>query len=350
MAANFYDTLEVPRTASDKEIQSAFRRLARRYHPDVTGGDAAAEQRFKQVNAAHDVIGDRTKRAAYDKWGDRWENAEQLEELERSGGSPFRARRRAGGVPRGGGFNDPGGIRFDFSSGGPDFGAFEQQSQGDLGDLGDLFGGLFGGRGPEPPAQGRDIEHPVAISLREAFSGSTRTIQVPRASGASGPADGPRFSRLEVKIPAGVQTGSRVKVSGKGAAVRGGPAGDLYLVITVEDDPRFERKGDDLYTDAPIPVTVAALGGEITVPTLSGRLALRIPQGTQSGRVFRLSGQGMPRLKSSKGGKAAKRGKRGDLLARARLELPDPLSPEQLDLFRQLRDLEQAEADDRSDQ
>ena len=350
MATNFYDTLEVPRRASDKEIQSAFRRLARRYHPDVTGGDPAAEERFKQVNAAHDVLADRTKRAAYDKWGDRWEHAEQLEEMQRSGGSAFGARRRAGGGPRGGGFNDPGGIRFDFSSGGPDFGGFEQQSQGDLGDLGDLFGGLFGGRGPAPPAQGRDIEHPVAISLREAFSGSTRTIQVPRASGASGAADGPRFSRLEVKIPAGVQTGSRVKVSGKGAAVRGGPAGDLYLVITVEDDPRFERKGDDLYTDAPIPVTVAALGGEITVPTLSGRLALRIPQGTQSGRVFRLSGQGMPRLKSGKSGKATKRDKRGDLLARARLELPDPLSPEQLDLFRQLRDLEPVEADDRSDQ
>ena len=350
MAANFYDILEVPRTASDKEVQSAFRRLARRYHPDVTGGDAAAEQRFKQVNAAHDVLGDRTRRAAYDKWGDRWEHAEQLEEMQHSGGSPFGARRRAGGGPRGGGFNEPGGIRFDFSPGRPDFGAFEQQSQGDLGDL---FGGLFGGRGPAPPAQGRDIEHPVAISLREAFSGSTRTIQVPRpsrASGASGGADGPRFSRLEVKIAAGVQTGSRVKVSGKGGAARGGPAGDLYLVITVEDDPRFERKGDDLYVDAPIPVTVAALGGEITVPTLSGRLALRIPQGTQSGRVFRLSGQGMPRLKSGKGGKAAKRGKRGDLLARARLELPDPLSPEQLDLFRQLRDLEPVEADDRSDQ
>ena len=115
MATNFYDILEVPRTASDKEVQSAFRRLARRYHPDLTGGDAAAEQRFKQVNAAHDVLGDRTRRAAYDKWGDRWEHAEQLEEMQHSGGSPFGARRRAGGGPRGGGFNDPGGIRFDFS-------------------------------------------------------------------------------------------------------------------------------------------------------------------------------------------------------------------------------------------
>ena len=344
MAANFYDILEVPRNASDKEIQSAFRRLARRYHPDVTGGDDGAEQRFKQVNAAHDVLGDRSKRAAYDKWGDRWEHAEQLEEMERGSGFPFGARRQGGG----GAFNEPGPIRFDFSSGGPDLGGFGQQAQGDPGGLGDLFGGLFGGRGPAPPAQGRDIEHPVAISLREAFNGSTRTIRAPQASGASGGAgDGPRFSRLEVKIPAGVQTGSRVKVSGKGAAARGGPAGDLYLVITVEDDPRFERKGDDLYTDAPIPVSVAALGGEITVPTLTGRLALRIPQGTQSGRVFRLSGQGMPRLQ---GGKASKSGKRGDLLARARLELPDPLSPQQLDLFRQLRDIEQAAADDRSDQ
>ena len=216
----------------------------------------------------------------------------------------------------------------------------EQADLGDLGGLGDLFEGVFSGFGGGSPApQGRDIEHPVTVSLREAFHGASRTIQAPRSGDRSrGGADSPRFSRIEVKIPPGVATGSRVKVSGKGAAGPGGAVGDLYLVITVEDDPRFERKGDDLYTDAELPIATAALGGEVAVPTLTGRVALRIPQGTQNGRVFRLAGQGMPRLRS---GARGKRGERGDLFARARLQLPDPLRPEQLELFRQLRALEQ---------
>ena len=316
MAADFYTILEVPREASDKEIQSAYRRLARRYHPDVTGGDEAAEVKFKAVNAAHDVLGDAAKRATYDKWGDRWEHAEQLEEMDRNGASGFR---QGGG---GSDFGGPGGTRFSFTRAGDD-----------LGDVGGIFGGLFGGRGAATAAQRRDIEHPVGVSLREAFHGTTRTIQAPRASAAD---DGPRFSRLEVTIPAGVATGSRVKVSGKGGGVPGGPQGDLYLVISVADDPRFERKSDDLYADLAVPITTAALGGEVTVPTITGQVALRIPQGTQSGRVFRLAGQGMPRLQG---------GKRGDLLARVQLELPDPLQPQQLDLFRQLRELEQASSD-----
>ena len=316
MAADLYALLDVPRDASQKDIQSAYRRLARRYHPDVTGGDSAAEDKFKQINTAHDVLSDPAKRAAYDRWGERWEHAEQLEEMERNGAFGFRQ--------GSGGFGGPGGGRFTFASGGGGFGGFQQA---DLGDLGGLFEGLFGG-GAAP--QGRDVEHPVAISLREAFQGTTRTIQVPRRS--DNEEEGPRFSRLEVKIPPGVDSGSRVKVAGKGG---GAPPGDLYLAVTVNGDPRFERKGSDLYTDAAIPISTAALGGEVTVPTISGRVALRIPQGTQSGRVFRLAGQGMPRLQG---------GRRGDLFARARLQLPEPLSAEQLELFRRLRELEQLES------
>ena len=330
MATDFYETLGVERGASPKEIQSAYRRLARRYHPDVNGGDAEAEQRFKEVNAAHDVLGDDRKRAAYDKWGDRWEHAEQLEEMERNGAFGFQQR-------GGGGFADfgrrPGAGSYTFT----------QSDLGDLGDLGDIFGGLFNFGGREAvPSRGRDIEHPVTISLAEAFHGATRTIQAPQALRAAGAGEGPRFSRLEVTIPPGVDTGRRVKISGKGAAGPGG-VGDLYLMITVQDDPRFERKGDNLYTDIELPISTAALGGEISVPTITGRVELRIPQGTQNGRAFRLAGQGMPRRRS---GKTDKSGPRGDLFARARLRLPEPLTPEHLALFRELRALEQTDGSD----
>ena len=338
MATDFYDTLGVARGASQKEIQSAYRRLARRYHPDITGGDAQAEQRFKEVNAAHDVLGDEQKRAAYDKWGDRWEHAEQLEEMERNGAFGFQ--QPGGGAPFGQFGGHQGGTRFSFrQADAGDLGGIFEGLFGNLG--GDLGGDLGGGFGAAPPARGRDIEHPVTVSLSEAFHGAERTIQAPRAAGGG---EGPRFSRLEVKIPAGVASGSRIKVGGKGASGPGG-TGDLYLVITVEDDPRFERKGDDLYTDAPVPIATAALGGEVAVPTITGRVALRIPQGTQNGRVFRLAGQGMPRLQGGKkkSRKRGKQGERGDLLARARLELPEPLTAEHLTLFRQLRALEQAE-------
>ena len=315
MATDFYRTLGVNRSASAKEISTAYRRLARQYHPDVSGGDPASEARFKEINAAHDVLGDEQKRAAYDKWGDQWEHAEQLEEMQRQRGG------RAGFA----GFGGPAGTRIEFG----DASGFAGNIGG-LGDLGDLFGGIFSGA-PAGPSRGRDVEHPVAISLDEAFHGVTRAIQSPRSDSA-----GQGFSRLEVKIPAGAATGTRVKVPGKGRpGPADGPPGDLFLVVAVADDPRFERRGDDLRSEVGVPVHDAALGGEITVPTLTGQVALRIPQATANGRVFRLAGQGMPRLK---------RDGRGDLLVAVRLELPDPLDSEQLELFRRLRELEHRDA------
>ena len=199
---------------------------------------------------------------------------------------------------------------------------------GDAADLGDIFGNLFGARSgaraPQAPTRGRDIEHNLTVSLREAFRGTTRTVQ--RAGG----------SRLEVTIPPGVDSGSRIKISGKGEEspyAAQGQAGDLYLIITVDDDPVFERRGDDVHVFVDVPVTTAALGGEAVVRSLggSGGLALKIPPGTQNGRVFRLGGQGMPRFK---------REGRGDILAEVSLQLPDRLTPEHIDLFQQLRDLE----------
>ena len=323
MPLDFYQTLGVPKDASEKDISAAYRRLARQYHPDVTGGDKEAEERFKQVNAAHDVLSDSARRAAYDKWGDQWEHAEQLEEMQRQHGGPagfgFGG---LGGQPFGG----DGNVRVEFSN-------------ADFGDLGDLFSGLFTGRrsgssasaefggggfagAPTPPVRGRDIEHDINVSLREAFHGTTRTLQ----RGAGG-------SRLEVTIPPGVGDGQRIKFTGKGEDSASGQDGDLVLIVHVDEDPLFQRRGDDLYVPVEVPVTTAALGGEVAVRALSGsgRLALRIPAGTQNGRVFRLAGQGMPRFK---------REGRGDILAEVQLRMPDPLTAEQTDLFRRLRDLE----------
>lgn len=318
MAQDFYQILGVNRDASDKDISSAYRKLARQFHPDVTGGDRDAEARFKEVNAAHDVLGDPDKRAAYNKWGDQWEHAEQLEEMQRQRGG-------MGGFGGFGGFGgqpgrQQGNIQFDFG-----------EQFGDAGDLGDLFGNLFGahgGRGgqraPQAPTRGRDIEHNLTVSLREAFRGTTRTVQRPGGS------------RIEVTIPPGVDSVTRIKISGKGEdspyPAQASP-GDLYLIVSVDEDPVFERRGDDVHVFVDVPITTAALGGEAVVRSLSGSggLALKIPPGTQNGRVFRLGGQGMPRFK---------RDGRGDILAEVSLQLPDQLTPEQIELFQQLRDLE----------
>ena len=304
MATDYYSVLGVSRSASEKDIRDAFRKLARQHHPDVNPGNAAAEERFKQISAAHEVLSDSDTRAAYDKYGDNWRNADQIEEQMR--------RQGAGGFRFGGGPGGPGGgfrhVEFDLGS--------------DGGGLGGLFGDLFGRGGGRPArARGEDVEHPVRVSLEEAYHGASRTIELRGGAGES--------SRIEVDIPAGIEDGGRVRVRGKGGPGRGGGApGDLFLRVAVSGHPRFERRGDDLHVEIDVPVADAALGGEAEVPTLKGRaLALRIPEGTQGGRVFRLAGQGMPR----------RGGGHGDLLARVRLRLPEPLDEAQRALFEQLR-------------
>ena len=319
---DYYELLGVARNASRKEIQSAYRRLARKYHPDVTGGDKAAEEKFKQMNEAHEVLNDRKSRAAYDKWGDQWQYADQLEQMQR----------RPGG----------GDVRMDFGGADPLSGAD--------GGFGDVFDRILRGFGSRPgPARGQDLEHAVTVSLAEAYTSTTRTVQLQAmepcatcgGSGALGSATchtcqgngrQPAGRRLEVKIPRGVDTGRRIRLRGKGApGGRGGPAGDVILTISVADDPRFERRGTALHTDLPVDLATAVLGGEVAVPTVSGQVALRIPEGTQNGRVFRLSGKGMPLLNSDT---------YGDLFAKLRVVLPEHLSAEQRDLFQRLRALD----------
>lgn len=329
---DYYKTLGIGRSASEKEIKQAYRKLARQYHPDVNPGNKDAEARFKEINAAHDVLADPEKRKKYDQYGENWEHADQF--------ASARARGGRAGSPFGSG---TGPFGFGGFGGGPNSGA-------DI-DLEELLGGAFGrGRGNRrSPRRGTDLETKVDVSLEEAFQGTTRTIQVDgeercKACEGNGQIAGAACAscrglgvsmatkRLEVKVPAGVNTGSRVRVAGEGQAGSGGGAkGDLYLVVTVLSHSRFERKDDDLHVELPVPLTTAVLGGEAELVTLKGKIALKVPAETQNGQVIRLAGLGMPKLGDA--------GKRGDLYAKVKAVLPADLTKEQERLFEELRKL-----------
>ncbi|PJF27958.1 MAG: molecular chaperone DnaJ [Phototrophicales bacterium] len=283
MAKDYYQTLGVRRDASDAEIKKAFRRLAKQHHPDANRNDPNAEARFKELNEAYEVLSDKEKRAMYDRFG-------TVNPQEVGGYSTY------AGSPGAGGF--PGTQNVDFG-----------------GDFSDIFDSIFGSRGRSAsgawarPIRGNDIEYTVNITLREAYTGTNRTVM-----------RGDR--RVNVVIPAGADTGTKVRLEGEGEpGIGGGPAGNLYLIIHVEDDPQFKRDGDDLHVDVNIDMFTAMLGGEVEVPTLGRPVRLKIPPGTQSGRKFRLSGKGMPVLRSS--------GKYGDLYIRVAITVPTHLTPEQ---------------------
>ena len=307
---DYYRILGVERGATEKEIRAAYRKQARANHPDLHPGDKAAEKRFKEINEANEVLSDKEKRAKYDRLGSNWK---QYETWQRAGGA---------GSP-------PPDLSDLFGGGSTSRGPTAQ-------DIGDLFGGgrtgggagsttfsdffetFFGGaRRAAGTARGvgarsgQDVEQIADISLEESFNGAVRLVQLTDDRGTS--------KKIEVKIPAGVTDGSRVRVAG-------GPAGDLFLVVRVAPSPTFTREGDDLRVRVPVSIAVAGLGGEIEVPTPRGsKLALKIPAETQGGQVFRLRGQGMPRLSSS--------GVRGDLFAEINLQLPAPLTERQRELL-----------------
>ena len=286
MARDYYSVLGVARQATEKEIKQAYRRLARRYHPDVNPGKKEAEAKFKELNEAYEVLSDPDKRQKYDRFGDAWKQAGSFSQGFQ--GQPFEGAT-----------------------------VFGPEGTSDMGEF--IYDRLFedlgiGRRRPRRPA---DVDYPVEVSLEEALLGATRVITTPQGR------------RLEVKIPPGVDNGSRVRVAGEG--VMGDPPADLYLVISVRPHQAFQRKGADLHTEVPVPMTVALLGGEVQVPTLSGKkVALKVPPETQNGVVFRLAGQGMPRLGA---------GGRGDLLARVKVMLPTHLTPKEKELLEKLRSL-----------
>jgi DnaJ-class molecular chaperone len=344
---DYYKILGVDRKADDKAIKSAFRKLARKHHPDVNKGDAAAEERFKDLNEAHDVLSEPASRKLYDRYGADWER--------------YRDAGFTGDEPAGTSRAGYGNLEDLFTRPGNAGSTTFHFETGEHGGLGDLFGSMFSGRrGSErftsrrpTRHKGQDLEVPVEVSFNEAFQGTSRRIEVqtpePCATcegvgyvrggicptcDSSGSVQ--RAKTIEVKIPAGVATGSRVRVAGQGSPGTGGaPNGDVWLNVTVRPDARFERAGDDLKTEIDVPLYTAVLGGEAVVPTPTGRVALAVPAGSQSGRQFRLRGQGMPKLKG-------KSGERGDLLARIRIAIPEDLTERELQLFRELKSLRPA--------
>jgi len=280
---DYYKTLGVPRSASADEIRSAYRKLAMKYHPDRNPGDKQAEEKFKDANEAYQVLSDSQKRARYDQLG-----------------SAYSDYQRRGGAP--GGFNWG-----DWTTGNP-YGSAQQVN------LDDLFGGAAASDFGMPRRQAAHApEYPVSISLREACEGTTRQFSIGE-------------SRKQVKIPPGAKTGTKVRVAD---ANPGG--GDIYLKVTVEPDSNFEREGDNLTTSAAIDVFTALLGGEAEVQTMTGRVKLTIPPGTQPEQKFRLVGRGMPKLKDPQS--------KGDLFVKVKVSLPRQMSEEQKRLIEQARDL-----------
>jgi molecular chaperone DnaJ len=361
MSRSPYEVLGVAKNASDDDVKKAYRKLAREYHPDRNQGDAAAEERFKEVQGAYDVLRDPEKRKAYDTFGDA----------------------RASGFPGAGG-GDMGGMRFE---------------EFDLSNLGDLFSGMFGGGGrrgaSRQPVRGNDLETHVRISFEDSLAGiqvrvpvevetactvchgtgaepGTSPVTCPQCAGRGVVSDAqglfaisqpcPRCrgngtivekpckhcrgsgrervtKRYAVKIPAGAKTGTRVRLKGKGeAGHNAGPAGDLFVVVDVEPSPLYERRGSDLVLEVPVTYAEAALGASVDIPTPEGPVSLKVPSGTESGKLLRVKGRGVPHLKGNG---------RGDLLARVKVTVPKKLTKAERDALESYQKVSREQPRDR---
>jgi DnaJ-class molecular chaperone len=326
---DYYTTLGVAKTATDKEIKQAYRKLARKHHPDVNPGDKAAESRFKEINEAYEVLGDAAKRKKYDELGANWRAYEQAGAGAPGGGfdpSQFGWNANAGGGRSGYRTVTPEEMNEMFGGENP-FSDFFQTFFGGMGDQADSarHGGGSGRARASRARPGRDFEQELELPLEDVYHGATRRFSIQH--------DG-QTRNVDVRIPAGVGDGARVRVAGEGEpGSGGGQAGDLYLRIRTQPNAQFERKGRDLYTRVAIPLTTAVLGGEADVRTLAGKsLRLRIPPTTQNAQVFRLKGHGMP--------VPGKKDEVGDLYATVDVQLPRELTPEQKKHFEELQKLE----------
>jgi len=298
---DYYKILGVDKTASKEEIKKQYKKLARKYHPDVNPGNKEAEEKFKAINEANEVLSDDEKRKKYDALGADWKRYEQ------TGG-------------QGGGFDwsqygQPGGGSYQTYSG--DFGG---------GDFSDFFSSIFGnmggggrGRRASMASKGQDYTADLSLNLEEAYTGGRKTITV-------------NGKNLRINIKPGVEDGQTIRLKGNGGpGGQGGDNGDLYLTFRITPDPRFTRKGNDLHLEVPVPVYLAALGGETMVNTLNGQLKIKLKPGTQNGTLLRLKGKGFPVYNQE--------GSFGDLYVKVTLQLPDNLTDQEKDLFRQLAQL-----------
>jgi len=298
---DYYETLGVAKTATHDEIRTAFRKLARKFHPDTAEDKKTAEEKFKEINEAYEVLGDTEKRQKYDEYGANWE---------RGGSQPPPGGGGGGGH---GGFGD--GVEFEF--GGTGFSDFFEQMFGAR----RSGGGMRGGPGyANVPQRGSDVEADIMVTLEEAFHGSTRQISFRRG-------DNPQVQTYTVKIPKGVREGQRIRLAGQGGAgAGGGGQGDLFLRVKFQKHADFEIDGTDLRIEIDVPAWKCVLGGVIEVRTLEGRAKLHLPPGTQNGRKFRLSGKGLP----------TKSGDRGNLIAVVEVTVPASVSDEERTLWEQI--------------
>jgi DnaJ-class molecular chaperone len=296
-----YEVLGVQRSASAAEIKSAFRKLAKKHHPDANKNDAKAAARFAEINSANEILGDETKRKQFDRGEIDAEGKQRFQGFEGTG-SPFGAR---GAQGRAG----PGGFEYSFTSGGPGAGAAGANSFEDI--LSSMFGGRAGMGGGARGGRGGfefdssvgvdlDVAATMSVSLEEATNGASKRIRLPNGK------------ELNVKIPAGVTSGQQIRLKGQGDTAPGHPPGDVLLTVNIALHPFFKIEGNDLRVELPVTLYEAVLGGKVRVPTLKGAVELTIPKNTSSGRTFRLKGKGLPAKAAS-----------GDLYVTVRIVLPD---------------------------
>lgn len=299
---DYYEVLGVPKTADTKDIKKAYRKLARKYHPDVNPNDPEAKKKFQQVNEANEVLSDPEKRKKYDQYGKDWQHAEAFEEARRQ-------QQAQGG--RGYTYSNGGG------GGGFDFGG----TQFEGGDFSDFFQSMFGGMGGrqqrrEVKFRGQDFNAELHLGLREVFETHKRTLTV-------------NGKNIRLTIPAGVEDGQTIKIKGHGGpGVNGGPQGDLYITFVIRNDTGFQRVGSDLHSTAKLDLYTAVLGGEKTIDTFDGKAKIKVKPGTQPGAKVKLAGKGFPVYK--------KEGKFGDLIVTFEVEVPKNLTARQRELFEEL--------------
>lgn len=298
---DYYKVLGVDKSASQEDIRKAFKKLARKHHPDLNPNDADAKRRFQEINEANEVLSDPEKRKKYDQYGEHWQHADQFEAQQQQ------YRQQYGGA---------GGGAYWSSSGGG--------FSGDEGEFSDFFESLFGSRGRgrggrSAGFRGQDFNAELQLSLRDAAQIHKQVLTV-------------NGKKIRITIPAGVENGQTIKLNGQGApGINGGPAGDLYITFVIPDDPVFKRLGNDLYVDAPLPLYTAVLGGEQVIDTLSGKVKLKVKPETQNGAKVRLKGKGFPVYKQE--------GQSGDLIVTWRVEIPTHLTEKQKELFRELQQI-----------
>jgi curved DNA-binding protein len=302
---DYYKVLGIDKKASQDEIKKAYRKLARKYHPDLNPDDKEANKLFQQINEANEALSDPEKRKKYDEYGENWKHADQFEGRGQGGGNPF----GGGGNPFGGGGSRSGGFGGGFGGG----------------DFSDFFESMFGGGGNSRQGRGnarfkgQDQQAELSISFRDASQTHKQTITV---NGKS----------LRITIPAGIASGQVIKLKGQGGSgSNGGPNGDLFITINVADDALFKRLGDDLYETKQIDLYTAVLGGDVTIDTLDGKVRLKVPAGTQNETKIRLKGKGFPVYK--------REGEFGNLFVTYTVTVPTALTAKQLELFRELQEL-----------